>query len=41
VLARKPLRVEPGETEVALVARVHELERGVVRSGLMRWLYER
>ncbi|MBV9333997.1 MAG: phosphoribosylglycinamide formyltransferase [Candidatus Eremiobacteraeota bacterium] len=41
VLTRKPLRVRPGEEEAPLMARVHELERGVVRSGLMRWLYER
>jgi len=41
VLARKPLRVAPGEEEAELMERVHELERGVVRSGLMRWLYER
>lgn len=41
VLARKPLRVAPGEEEAQLMERVHELERGVVRSGLTRWLYER
>lgn len=41
VLARKPLHVVPGEDEAQLMERVHELERGVVRSGLMRWLYER
>jgi phosphoribosylglycinamide formyltransferase-1 len=40
VLARKPLRVTPGEEEAQLMERVHELERGVVASGLMRWLYE-
>ena len=40
VLARKPLRVEPGEEEAGLMERVHELERGVVRAGLRRWLYE-
>lgn len=41
VLARKPLQVRPGEAEAELMERVHDLERGVVRSGLMRWLYER
>lgn len=41
VLTRKPLRVEPGEEEAQLMERVHELEHGVVRSGVMRWLYER
>lgn len=40
VLARKPLRIEEGEAEAALMQRVHELERGVVRSGIMRWLFE-
>jgi phosphoribosylglycinamide formyltransferase-1 len=41
VLARKPLRVEPGEDEDHLMERVHAIERGVVRAGLLRWLYER
>jgi phosphoribosylglycinamide formyltransferase-1 len=41
VLARKPLRVRPGEDQAQLMQRVHEIERGVVRSGVMRWLYER
>ncbi|MBV8067639.1 MAG: GNAT family N-acetyltransferase, partial [Candidatus Eremiobacteraeota bacterium] len=41
VLARKPLRVEPKEGEEHLMERVHRLERDVVRSGVMRWLYER
>jgi len=41
VMARKPLRVRPGEEEEPLMERVHELERGVVRAGVMRWLYER
>jgi phosphoribosylglycinamide formyltransferase 1 len=41
VLTRKPLRVQPGEDETRLMERVHELERGVVRTGLMRWLLER
>ena len=41
VLARKPLRVEPEESETHLMTRVHEIERGVVRAGVLRWLYER
>jgi phosphoribosylglycinamide formyltransferase 1 len=41
VMARKPLRVEPEEDEAHLMERMHELERGVVRAGVMRWLYER
>jgi phosphoribosylglycinamide formyltransferase 1 len=41
VLARKPLRVEPEEDEAHLMRRVHELERDVVRAGVMRWMYER
>jgi phosphoribosylglycinamide formyltransferase 1 len=40
VMARKPLRVEPGEEEPHLMERVHALERGVVRAGITRWLYE-
>lgn len=41
VLARRPLRVGPAEEEAALMERVHEIERDVVRAGVMRWLYER
>ena len=41
VLARKPLRVKPGEEEEALMQRVHSLEREVVRAGITRWLFER
>lgn len=41
VMARKPLRVAAEEGEEHLMERVHALERGVVRSGIMRWLYER
>lgn len=41
VLARKPLAVKSGEEEEQLMERVHALERVVVRSGIMRWLYER
>lgn len=41
VLARRPLTVENGEDEDRLMERVHALEHGVVRAGIMRWLYER
>lgn len=41
VMTRRPLRVEPGEEEDHLMERVHDVERGIVRSGIMRWLYER
>jgi phosphoribosylglycinamide formyltransferase-1 len=41
VMARKPLHVKPGEDEAQLMERVHEIERGVVRAGVTRWLYER
>jgi phosphoribosylglycinamide formyltransferase-1 len=41
VFARKPLRVEAGEDEEHLMERVHEIERGVIRAGVTRWLYER
>lgn len=40
VMARKPLQVRPKEDEGHLMERVHEMERGVVRAGVMRWLYE-
>jgi phosphoribosylglycinamide formyltransferase 1 len=41
VMARKPLRVEAEEDEAHLMARVHGVEREVVRAGLLRWLFER
>ncbi len=41
VMARKPLRVTAAEDEGQLMERVHEIERGVVRAGATRWLYER
>jgi len=41
VIARKPLRVEREEEEAHLMERVHDVERSVVRAGLLRWLYER
>ncbi len=41
IMSRKPLLVNPGEDEARLMERVHEIERGVVRVGVTRWLYER
>ncbi len=41
VIARKPLRVNAGEEEAQIMERVHAIERGVVRAGVTRWLYER
>ncbi len=41
VMTRRPLRVEPKEGEAHLMERVHAIERGVVRSGIIRWLYAR
>lgn len=41
VMARKPLRVEPGEDGEALLQRVHGIERDVVQAGIARWLFER
>lgn len=41
VLARKPLRVTPGETKDAVMARLHPIEHDLVATALMRWIYER
>ena len=41
VLARAPLALVPGEPRERLDARLHELERRVVRAGLRRWSWER
>jgi hypothetical protein len=40
-MARKPLPVQPKENEEDLMERVHGIERGVVHTGITRWLYER
>ncbi|MGH7728252.1 MAG: GNAT family N-acetyltransferase [Vulcanimicrobiaceae bacterium] len=40
IYARAPLRLEPGEARPALDARLHALERRVVRSALERFLWE-
>jgi phosphoribosylglycinamide formyltransferase-1 len=41
VLARRPLRVEPGEEEAGLMERVHGIERRLVAAAVTRWLFER
>ncbi len=41
VLVRKPLRVQPGETEEEVFARLHPIEHEVVGRAIYRWLYER
>jgi len=41
VLARKPMRLQPGEDEAAALQRLHAVEQAVVREGVRRWLGER
>jgi folate-dependent phosphoribosylglycinamide formyltransferase PurN len=41
VLARAPLRREPGETKAEYLERLHELEHRVLISAVRRWCYER
>jgi phosphoribosylglycinamide formyltransferase-1 len=41
VLARKPLALNPGETEGGILARLHPLEHQVLAGAIMRWVYER
>jgi phosphoribosylglycinamide formyltransferase 1 len=41
VLARKPLRVTPGEEEAGVMERLHAVEHELVGAAVMRWLYER
>ena len=41
VLVRKPLRLEKGENEPAVMSRLHPLEHRVVASAIVRWIYER
>ncbi len=41
VLARKPLAINAGETEEAVLARLHPIEHEVMREAIMRWVYER
>jgi phosphoribosylglycinamide formyltransferase-1 len=41
VLARKPLRVEAEEEEASVMERLHAMEHRLVRTAIMRWLFER
>ena len=41
ILVRKPLRVEAGDDEASLLARLHGLEHQLVIAGVRRWLFER
>lgn len=41
VLVRAPLAVRDGETEDAIMERLHPLEHRVLAGGVMRWVYER
>jgi phosphoribosylglycinamide formyltransferase 1 len=41
VVARKPLRIAPGENEDRVMARLHPLEHRLVATAIMRRLYER
>ncbi|HEV3091624.1 MAG TPA: GNAT family N-acetyltransferase [Candidatus Cybelea sp.] len=41
VLARKPLRVNEGEEEGALMERLHRVEHTLVKAAIARWLFER
>lgn len=41
VLVRKPLALNAGETEAAILERLHPLEHRVLAGGILRWVYER
>jgi phosphoribosylglycinamide formyltransferase-1 len=41
VLVRKPLALEPGDTQERIMERLHPLEHKVLAGGIMRWVYER
>jgi len=41
VLVRKPLSLNPGETEEGILERLHPLEHQVLAGAIMRWVYER
>ena len=41
VLARRPLRLEPGESEADVMRRLHPLEHELVAAAVLRRLYER
>ncbi len=40
ILVRKPLALADGETQEAIVERLHPLEHRVLAGGIMRWAYE-
>jgi phosphoribosylglycinamide formyltransferase-1 len=40
VLTRKPLALRPGETEPAVMERLHPIEHELVAAAVRRWLYE-
>lgn len=41
ILARRPMRVAPAQTEAQLLAELHPIEQQVVSTAIMRWVYER
>jgi phosphoribosylglycinamide formyltransferase 1 len=41
VLARKPMSLSPHEDETIALGRLHEVEREVVREGILRWIGQR
>jgi phosphoribosylglycinamide formyltransferase-1 len=41
VIARKPLRVSPGETQEGVMQRLHPVEHELVATAIRRWIYER
>jgi phosphoribosylglycinamide formyltransferase-1 len=41
VFTRRPLAIEPGEDEAAILARLHPLEHQLVEGAIRRWIYER
>jgi phosphoribosylglycinamide formyltransferase-1 len=41
VLARRAMRLEPGESEDQALARLHLVEQAVVREGVLHWLAQR
>lgn len=41
VLVRKPLALQPGETQERIMERLHPIEHRVLAGGIMRWVFER
>lgn len=41
LLVRKPLAIEPGDTQESIMERLHPLEHRMLAGGIMRWVYER